>query len=181
MHTFFYSRHRALLIIAFILLMAGSHSAMAFPSNSVVITESRNAAAGFAITLWMANVDALGTHCSTLEGESDKPFTSALESWKRRNSPYVDAALKYMGEIEDHMAANQGEEARKKFRDDRKADFTQATHTTEAVSFRDGKIDSESCLNMANHAADGSMDLDKNKEFFPMLQEIKTDMDGSSR
>lgn len=164
-----------------IMLMAASGSTMADPVPRVKITEPRNAATGFAITLWMASVDALGTHCSTLEKESGKPFSNALESWKSRNAKYVDAALKYMVEREDDIAANQGEKTRQKFHDDRRAEFITATHAVEAVWFPDGKIDGASCRAVASHAADGSMDLHRNAEFFPVLQEIRADRDGPAR
>ena len=43
-----------------ILLAAGSGVAASAPVNTPKITGQRNAAVGFAITLWMFNVDALG-------------------------------------------------------------------------------------------------------------------------
>jgi hypothetical protein len=129
----------------------------------------------------MSNVDALGMHCSALESVSDKTFTTALASWQKRNLPYVNAALSYVADIEDYMLARQGEEARQKFHDDRKAGLVKATHTTEAVWFPTREIDKKSCLNMARHAADGSMDLDQNTEFFPTLQAMKAELESASR
>lgn len=75
--------------------------AAAFPRMEV--TEERNAAVGFAITLWMTAVDALGTHCSALGCPSDSHFLVTLTAWQERNSPYVNVALEYMADIEDFI------------------------------------------------------------------------------
>lgn len=160
-----------------ILLATGSGVAASAPANAPKITEQRNAAVGFAITLWMFNVDALGNHCSKLGSPSDGQFLDAFKAWQDRNAPYVNTALEYMVDMEDFIAAEQGEEARRKFHADRKAEFVASTHKTELVWFPDGMIDEASCMRVANHMADGSMDLDRNAEFFPILQALKAEAD----
>jgi hypothetical protein len=51
MHVIACSGHRTVATAVFIFLVTACHSAMALPSDAVHITERRNAAAGFAITL----------------------------------------------------------------------------------------------------------------------------------
>ena len=43
--------------------------------------------------------------------------------------------------------------------------------------FPNEMIDDASCMRVANRMADGSMDLDRNAEFFPVLQALKTEAD----
>jgi hypothetical protein len=162
---------------AIVLAVMGSAAEPAAAADTAFITEPRNVASGFAITAWMVHVDALGTHCSTIEGGAGKQSMDALASWQKRNVAYVDAALKYMAQIEDFISAKQGEVAREQFHADRKKEFVQSTRKAEAVWFPDGKIDNSSCLNLASHANDGSYDLDKDRKLFPSLQELKTAMD----
>lgn len=124
----------------------------------------------------MTHVDALGKHCATLGSPSDKRFREVLTSWQKRNAPYVNAALAYMSDIEDRIKAGQGEAARQDFRNQRKTEFVESTHKSETVWFPDGKVDEQSYQHLADFVADGSLDVDKNKEFFPVLQEAKLGM-----
>ena len=169
-------RGRLASAIVLVALIATTDAAMAHSPPRLQITEQRDAAVGFAVTLWMTHVDALGKHCSALGGKSDSQFLDALTSWQKRNAPYLNAALEYMADIEDTIRASQGEAARQTFRDERKAEFVESTRKTEAVWFPDGKVDEPSCQHLATFVADGSLDLDKNRDFFPTLQEIKSTM-----
>ncbi len=149
----------------------------AAPADAPNITEPRNAATGFAITLWMTQVDALRDRCAKLGSPSDGEFRQALTDWQRRNAPYVNAALEYMAATEDFISAAQGETARKEFRAARAAEFAAATRKSEAVWFPDGRIDEASCRQMANFVANGSLDVNQNAEFFPILQTMKAETD----
>jgi hypothetical protein len=160
-----------------VLIAVGVSVAKSAPASAPNITELRNAATGFAITLWMVNVDALGDHCSKLDSPSDGQFLDTLKAWQGRNTPYVNAALEYMADIEDFISAEQGEAARKKFRAGRKAEFVAAARKSEAIWFPDGQIDEASCRHMAAFVANGSLDLDRNAEFFPILQALKAESD----
>lgn len=164
-------------IVSCILFAAEADVAISTPVNGPNITEQRNATTGFAITLWPANVDALGDDCSRLGSSSDGQILSALKTWQDRNATYVNAALEYMMDIEDFISAEQGEEAQRNFHAERKAEFVASTRKIEAVWFPGGKIDEASCMHMANRTADGSMDLDRNAEFFPILQMLKAEVD----
>lgn len=144
--------------------------------NDVKITEPRNAAAGFAVTSWMTIVDALGTHCSKLQGEVGKQSMDALLVWQGRNMLYVDAAFNYMADIEDRILAQQGESARQRFRNDRKAEFSGSARDAQAAWFPDGAVDDSSCLKFATHVGNGSLDLRRHEEFYPLLQEVSEDM-----
>ena len=144
--------------------------------NGAETTEPRNAAAGFAVTSWMTVVDALGTHCSKLQGEAGKQSMDALLWWQRRNMLYVDAAFNYIADIEDHILAQQGESARQQFRSDRKAEFSGSARQAQAAWFPDGAIDGNSCLRFATHVANGSLDLERHKEFYPILRKVSADM-----
>jgi hypothetical protein len=157
-------------------LMAASHPATAGPSSPIQVTEQRNAAVGFAITSWMTNVDVLEKHCSALGSKSDGQFVKTLDGWEKRNNPYVNAAMEYMADIEDGIRSGKGEASRQDFRNARKAEFVNSTHKAEAVWFPDGKVDEQSCQHMASFIANGSLDLDKHKEFFPVLQDLKIRM-----
>lgn len=163
--------------IVAILLVAGAGVATSTPASTPKITEQRNAAVGFAITLWMFNVDALGNHCSKLGSPSDGQFLDASKAWQDRNATYVNAALEYMMDMEDFIATQQGEEARRKFHAESKAEFVASTHKIELVWFPGGRINEATCMRVANHMADGSMDLDRNAEFFPILQALKAESD----
>lgn len=164
-------------VAALILLAAGTAMAIPPPVGAPHITEQRNAAVGFAITLWMVAVDALGDHCSGLGSPSDEQFLAALKAWQGRNAPYVNAALEYMADIEDFIKATQGEPARKQFRADRKTEFVASARKAEVVWFPKGRFDEASCQHMANQVASGVMDLDQNAEFFPILQTMKSEVD----
>jgi hypothetical protein len=142
------------------------------------ITEARNAAAGFAVTSWMVQVDSLGTHCAKLEGQPGKDALHALASWQARNMPYVDAALTYIVRIEELLRTSQGEAARKKFRDDRAGEFVTSTRRAQVEWLPEGKATERDCLGLAMHAARGDLDLDKHAEHFAILRTIKVDMDG---
>lgn len=170
---------RAIAAVA-ILVAASLDGAMAGSASAPVITEQRNAATGFAITLWMAHVDALGDHCAKLGSPSDDEFMHVLKAWQDRNAPYVNAALEYMADIEDFISATQGEAARSEFRAERKAEFVASTRKTEAVWFPDGRIDEASCQRTAALVANGSLDLDQNIELFPVLQTLKAESDQKS-
>jgi len=170
-----YRRRRHLLLTVAAGLLFAQVATASEPSNAPNITEPRNAAAGFAITLWMVNVDALGDHCSKLASPMSGQFLGALKAWQERNAPYVNAALEYMADIEDYIKATQGEAVRKQFRADRKAEFVASAQKAELVWFPDRKLNEVSCLRMARHAEDGSMDLDQNAEFFPILQAMKAE------
>ena len=89
----------------------------------------------------------------------------------------MNAALEYMADIEDFISAQQGEAARKAFRAARKAEFVASTRKTEAVWFPDGLVDEASCRHMATFVANGSLDVDQNTEFFPILQTLKAESD----
>lgn len=167
---------RSIVMAVGIALFALALPALAHSTQRLQVTEQRNAAEGFAVTLWMTQVDVLGKHCSTLGSKSDHRFREVLASWQKRNSPYVNAALEYMADIEDSIKASQGEAARQDFRNQRKAEFVESTHNSEAVWFPDGKVDEQSCQHMTSFVADGSLDVDKNKEFFPILQEMRSVM-----
>ena len=47
----------------------------------------------------------------------------------------------------------------------------------ERVWFPNEMIDEASCMRVANRMADGSMDLDRNAEFLPVLQALKVEAD----
>lgn len=163
---------------AFALLAAAPIDRLvAAPANSPHITEPRNAATGFAVVLWMTQIDALGDHCAQLGSPSDGEFMQILKAWQGRNMPYVNAALEYMADIEDFISATQGETARQEFHAARKAEFVASTRKSEAVWFPDGQIDEASCRHMAAFVANGSLDLDQHAEFFPILQELKAESD----
>jgi hypothetical protein len=163
--------------IATFLVLAGLGAALAAPADAPDMTEQRNAATGFAITLWMTHVDALGTHCAKLGGAAGADSMRALEAWQDRNMPYVNGALEYMADMEEFISAAQGEAARKSFRADRKAEFVASTRKSEAVWFPDGKVDETSCLHLASLVATGSLDLDQNADFFPVLETLKAEAD----
>jgi len=175
-----YHRCRGLIHLAAavaILTAVRVDGSVAAPASAPNITEQRNAAAGFAITMWMAQIDALGDHCAKLGGPPDDEFMHVLKEWQDRNTPYVNAALEYMADIEDFISAKQGEAARKAFRAARKAEFVASTRKTEAVWFPDGLVDEASCRHMATFVANGSLDVDQNTEFFPILQTLKAESD----
>lgn len=175
-----YHRCRGLIHVAaavVVLAAASVDGAAAAPASAPNITEQRNAATGFAITLWMTQVDALGGHCAKLGGPSDDEFMHVLKAWQHRNAPYVNAALEYMADIEDFITAQQGESAQKEFRAARKAEFATSTRKTEAVWFPDGRVDEASCRHMAAFVANGSLDVDQDSEFFPILQTLKAESD----
>ena len=73
-----YRRRRHLLLTVAAGLLFAQVATASEPSNAPNITEPRNAAAGFAITLWMVNVDALGDHCSKLASPMSGQFLGAL-------------------------------------------------------------------------------------------------------
>lgn len=170
--------HRSLIRITTavaILAAASIDGVLATSASAPNISEQRNAATGFAITLWMAHVDALRDHCAKLGTPSDNEFMHVLNAWQDRNTPYVNAALEYMADIEDFISVTQGEAARQEFRAARKAEFVASTRKTEVVWFPDGLIDEASCRHMAAFVANGSLDLDQNAEFFPVLQTLKAE------
>jgi hypothetical protein len=101
----------------------------------------------------------------------------ALKAWQGRNVPYVNAALEYVADMEDFISETQGEPARESFRADRKAEFVASTRKSEAVWFPDGKVDEARCRRLASFVANGSLDLDQNVEFFPILQALKAEAD----
>lgn len=175
MYTRYRFRALAHSVVIGMLVATGSNLAAAAPVSGPNITEPRNAATGFAITSWMIAVDALGNHCSKLGSPSDVQFADALKAWQGRNAPYVNAALEYMADIEDFVQAKQGEAARAGFRDNRNAEFAASTRKAEAVWFPDHSVDEASCRRMANRYADGSLDLDRSSEFFPILQTLKAE------
>lgn len=160
-----------------ILVAVSIDRAMAAPVSTPDITEQRNAATGFAITLWMAEINALGDHCAKMGRPSDDEFVHVLKAWQDRNTPYVNAALEYMADIEDFISAKQGEAVRREFRAARKDEFVASTRKTEAVWFPKGMIDEASCRHLATLVANGSLDLDQNTEFFPILQALKAEAD----
>lgn len=168
-------------IAAFTLLPTVSFGSVTAASPDVPhITEPRNAATGFAITLWMAQVDALGQHCAKLDEPSEHEFAPVLEAWQHRNARYVNAALEYMLDIEDYIFATRGEAAQKEFRVARAAEFAAATRKSEAVWFPDGRVDEASCRLLASQVASGSLDLDRHTEFFPILQGLSAEADRKS-
>lgn len=172
-----YYRRSIHAVIAIIVLGARCGGAMAAPPNAPHMSEQRSAAAGFAITLWMTHVDALGDHCATLGSNADGDFMQVLKAWQGRNVPYVNAALDYMADIEDYISAVQGEAARASFRADRKAEFVASTRKSEAVWFPERKVDEASCRRLASFVANGSLDVDQNAEFFPILQTLRAEAD----
>lgn len=165
------------MVAAIAVLTAANIAQAAAPANVPDITEPRNAATGFAITLWMTHIDALGDHCARLGSPSDGEFMQVLSAWQRRNTPYVNAALEYMADIEDFISSTRGEPARRDFRAARKAEFVDSTRKSEAVWFPDGHIDEASCRHLAAFVASGSLDVDQNAEFFPILQQLKAEAD----
>ena len=170
-------RRNVFLAATTIFLTAPCHPALSAPLKGVHVTEPRNAAAGFAIVLWMANVDALEVHCSKLNDESGQQSMSAIGLWKKRNATYENAVLEYMVRIEEWISSKHGEQARQDFRNERKTEFVKSARDTEAVWFPDGKIDERSCLRLASYVANGSLDIDQAKEFLPTILEITADME----
>ena len=158
-------------------IVGATNPAKASPPRLIQVTEQRNAAVGFAITSWMTQVDVLEKHCSALGSESDEHFLEALDGWEKRNNLYVNAALEYMADIENRIRSSEGEASRQNFRNARKAEFVNSTHKAEFVWFPDGKVDEQSCQHMASFVANGSLDLDKHKEFFPVLQDLEIRME----
>lgn len=164
-------------LIEIVLAAAMQASPLATPpaATDVQITEPRNAAAGFAVVMWMSHVDTIGSHCSKLPGKTAATSADALAAWQQRNSPYVNAALKYMARIEDMLGATHGEAARQQFRDDRKREFVSATHQAQSVWFPDAMVTDAGCLKLAAALDSGELDLRRQAEFFPILQQLKSE------
>jgi hypothetical protein len=156
--------------------VAATNPALASPPSPIQVSEQLNAAVGFAITSWMTHVDVLEKHCSASGSESDDPFLEALDGWEKRNNLSVNVALEDVADIEDRIRSSEGEASRQNFRNARKAEFVNSTHKAEAVWFPDGKVDEQSCKHMASFVANGSLDLDQHKEFFPVLQDLEIRM-----
>jgi hypothetical protein len=155
---------------------AGPADSMQAPER-MHIAEPRNAAAGFAVTTWMVQVDSLGTHCAKLEGQTGKDALHALTSWQERNMPYVDASLAYIARIGEFLLASHGEGAKKQFLDDRGDEFATAGRKAQVELLPEGRATERDCLKLTTHTTRGELDLDMHAEFFPILQAIKADMD----
>jgi hypothetical protein len=84
------------------------------------ITASRNAAVAYGIAMDLAT-HTLAASCATYGGDAMTRTRSARELWTRRNGAWVDAAHRYLRTLQARVAQAEGEEAGRRFYEERKA------------------------------------------------------------
>ncbi len=133
-------------------------------------TEPRNAATGFAVTVWMAMDDTLGKHCGTLDGDAGQQARDALARWQGHNQKLVETAFTYMVALEGTIEASNGEAARRAFRNARQQEFMAAARQMQTTWFPEAQVDAERCLRLARQVSDGGYDIARTPEFHDTLQ-----------
>lgn len=137
------------------------------------ITESRNVAAGFAITLWMGIVDSLGNRCGALPGETGVQARAALTQWQGRNASVTDVALEYMLDFEDFVVSKGGETARLEFRDQRKQEFAASAREMRSNWFPEARIDARNCQQITTQVFNGDYDIGKEPDIYRTLEAMR--------
>lgn len=94
--------HRLVVALTAVLVTLDCSAEAARPP--VDISEPRNAAAGFAVTTALFQMDTLGRHCADLEGMTAARAQVALGKWQQRNGALVDAAMTYVVLAGEYMA-----------------------------------------------------------------------------
>jgi tetratricopeptide (TPR) repeat protein len=153
-----------------------SSSPAAVPSGGLrVISEARNDAVGFALTLKLST-GSLAEKCQTLGGRFTHNASEVLAGWKNRNMSLIDVADKYLTYVRLRMEAQKGEQAGREFIDELKAMFVRDAQGSMDDLFPAGKVDAAQCQRSLDHIAQGAMDLSALPAKQKILEEIRADM-----
>ena len=81
----------------------------------------------------------------------------------------------------EYMATLGGEEEKRRFHQARKGEFADGVRNAQSAWFPDAKVEVRACEGLVAATANGDMDLAQNPEFYPILQQIKSDVDALKR
>jgi hypothetical protein len=136
------------------------------------ITEARNAAVSFALTMDLVT-SSLASTCADASKALSSAAPAARSSWKEHNWHLVDSAHKYLLFVRAAIEAQGGAEAGQAFYEGQKARFVADAKTALTQSFPGGDIGEAGCEEVIAKLGDGSMNFEAKPEFFKSLVEIE--------
>lgn len=143
--------------------------------RTAVITEQRNAAVSFALTVDIVTTSLAATCAEAGESLAVKA-AAARSSWRAHNGHLVDAAHRYLLHVRAVVAAQRGEDAGRAFYEEQKARFFAEAKTALMETFPAGGVGASECEAIVPKLRDGSMNFEAKPEFFQALLGIKADM-----
>lgn len=135
------------------------------------ITDARNAAVAFALTMDLVTTSLASTCAKDSEALAANARV-ADASWKARNGQLVDSAHKYLLFARAVVAEQRGPEAGQAFYEEQRTRFVADAHTALTESFPGGEIDSAGCERVLTRIAEGAMDLAAKPALHQSLVEI---------
>jgi hypothetical protein len=162
---------RSIIFLALVVLLAGPLPARA-QEQPGAITEARNAAVGFALTMDLVTSSLASTCAETSEALS-RTAPAARSAWKAHNWHLVDSAHKYLLFVRARVVAQRGEDAGRAFYEEQRARFVADARTALTDTFPEGGINAGECETVVTKLVDGSMDFEAKPDFFKALVEIE--------
>lgn len=151
------------------------HAPARAEERPAVITQERNSAVAFALTVDIVATSLAATCASTSEALAAKA-AAERSVWRAHNWHLVEAAHKYLLYVKAAVAGQRGEDAGRAFYEEQKARFFAEAKTALAEIFPAGGVTEAECEGVVMKLSDGSMNFEAKPEFFRALEEIETDM-----
>ncbi|WP_153242539.1 hypothetical protein [Frateuria defendens] len=157
------------MFIAF--LLAATPVAGASSPASLDVTEQRNAAVGFALTM-TATVERMKKSCAAVP-EAAPQFSEASRQWVVRNKPYADAANGWMDYVRSQIARQKGPKVADAFISNTYSVFSDKASMIAAESLPGSPPAAASCLKWVDTMNAHAFDLEQNPEFVQDLKDIR--------
>jgi hypothetical protein len=163
---------RSIALLALVGCLAGAPTAGAQDTWPGSITEARNSAVGFALTMDLVT-SSLASTCAEASQDLAQKAPAARLAWKEHNWHLVDSAHKYLLFVRAAVVAQRGEAAGRAFYEEQRARFLSDARTALNDTFRDGGIAEGECETVVTKLVDGSMNFEAKPDFFKALMEIE--------
>ena len=141
------------------------------PLKPLPVTESRNAAVGFALTQTIFTADMIAA-CSQLPAKGIQDLDSVSAGWRQRNGSYIDAAYGWIYYVKGIIRRSQGDEAAETFEAMTLNEFKTNARATADEMFSKGDPASVVCEKWMRFLSDSRIDLVASTKFGADLRDI---------
>lgn len=158
-------------LLAALALGAGAWAA----DPATAVTRERNSAVGYALTMDQVTRSFAGKCDAADRGAARR----ARNAWDERNAESVRAADRYLDFVRGLLARTQGEEAARRFYEEKRTAFAARAQMTVVESLLAGG-EREVCAQVLETMARGGMDLRARPAHYETLQEIRAELAGGN-
>lgn len=157
-----------------LLLFAAAVNGQDLPPDEP-FNERRHAAAGYAIGMDLIT-HALARSCAVYGGEALERTRAGRQAWQRRNQDWVDASHRYLRVLEAAIAADEGEEAGRRFYEQRKDELQAESQALLERSFPPDADAFDTCRGIAEDFERGTFDLGQHPDHGATLRALLLDL-----